>query len=284
MLKYAGVFTALAGAAFTLGPPALQDANEGPRVRALRQAASEREQAIYALGELHRMLDAGDSTAFAQVKGVTEPNELAPMEQDQRLEQLRLEVAELQLMLDAMRAGGPRVAGDGIPLVPRAGWTVGLSADELSILRPPASTTGDNRGPAGSAPTPARSGGTSAPPTSGSATAVPASTSTLTPKARQQQARTAFLAQQYEKSLSLLEGLPNDPDVLHLRSRSMERLGRLEDALGALRMAATDPRLATPEWTVLSQRIEADREYIDWMLRLRQARVAADQTALETPR
>lgn len=284
MLKYAGVFTALAGAAFTLGPQALQDGNDGPRVRALRQAASDREQAIYALGELHRMLDAGDSTALAQVKGVTEPNELAPIEQDQRLEQLRLEVAELQLMLDAVRMGGQHSTADGIPLVPRAGWTVGLSADELSILRPPASTTGESRGPAGSAPTPARNGGASAAPVAGPTAAAPSSVSNLTPKVRQQQARTAFLAQQYEKSLALLEGLPNDPDVLHLRSRAMERLGRLEDALGALRMAATDARLTTPEWTVLAQRIEADREYIDWMLRLREARVAAEQTALETPR
>lgn len=281
MLKHAGVVTALAGAAFTLAPQGLED---GPRVRALRQAAGDREHAIYALGELSKQLAAGDPTALAQVKGATEPNELAPREQDQRLEQLRLEVAELGLMLDAVRMSGPRGTTDGALLSPRAGLTVGLSADELSILRPPASANGDARSTLHTMPSATRPGLPTAQPATGSNGQTAAPVSNLSPSARQQQARTAFLAQQYEKSLSLLEGLPNEPAILHLRARSMERLGRLEDALGALRMAAADPRLATPELTVLSQRIEADREYIDWMLRLRQARIDADAVTEGGPR
>lgn len=281
MLKHAGVVTALAGAAFTFAPQGLED---GPRVRALRQAADDRDHAIYVLGELSKQLAAGDPTALAQVKGATEPNELAPMEQDQRLEQLRLEVAELGVMLDAVRMSGPRGTAESALLSPRSGLTVGLSADELSILRSPATANGETRPTLKSMPSPTRNGSTPTQSTSGSAVPGAAPISGLSQSARQHQARTAFLAQQYEKSLSLLEGLPNEPAVLHLRARSMERLGRLEDALGALRMAAADPRLATPELTVLSQRIAADREYIDWMLRLRQARIDADAVTEGGPR
>ncbi len=274
MLRHVGAVTALAGAAFTVLPGLAQDQSaDGPRVRALLQAARERDRAIHALDQLHTRLVSREPQALGQVRTITEAPVADPQAQDQRLEELRAELAQLELTLEAVRGTGG--AGDVVPStgnMPRIGLTVGLDADELSLLRPSAGSNNESRAlGSGSQMAPVRNGQVQAP-----VADVPGTPSTLAPADRLRQARSAFLAEQYTKSLSLLEGLEASPEVLHWRARSYERLDRLDEALGALRLAAADPRLAEPAVAALAARVKADLEYVDWMRKLRRARTDAD--------
>ncbi len=243
-------------------------ASIGPRERALRQAQDERIRAIASLAQLRTQIESGDTFARQQVLVFTEVPSNDGQTRDARLEELRRQVAELELVLEGARQvsrdgaapvrGETTASGSGV-------FKIGLDDAELALIRPSAIQGGNGLTPSRPVTAPAANG--SAP-----------SRTVSQPAPRviggdpMRQARTAFHAGQYPAALALLEGLPAKAEVLHLRARILERQEELEQALGALRMARDVLASSETPNEELAERIRTDLEYLEWLWQLRETR------------
>jgi hypothetical protein len=72
-------------------------------------------------------------------------------------------------------------------------------------------------------------------------------------------ARAAYLSGDYQSALAQFERLPDSPAVLHWRARSLERLGRLSEALERFDALAKDPAAGA-----YASRAEQDAGFLRW--------------------
>jgi tetratricopeptide (TPR) repeat protein len=272
MLKFSGLGASGLGVAWLLLPGIAQTSDTavmGPRERALRQAQDERALAIASLVQLRTQIESGDTFARQQVLVFTETPEDVGPSRDQRLEELRRQVAELELVLEgtlrARRGEAPQARVE-TPGSTAGVFKIGLDDAELALIRPSAI----NGGSAAAAQRPATNGSAMTP--EGSARPTP-ETGPRRPTADPlRQARAAIHAGRFDTALSLLESLPAQPQTLYWRARALERLGRLEEALGALRLATdTLSAMESPD-EELAGRVRADLDYLEWLWQLQETR------------
>lgn len=183
-------------------------------------------RALEVLAGIEEKAEAGDPQAIAQARSVTEPPMLDDRGRDERLVDLRNQVNLLQGELDVLEAPAffpepqPPASAAGADATSLPAITTGLSPDALQAMseetKPPAAETLPPEEPAAK--------GTEGPP---AYSADPVA-----------QARAAYFARRYELSLVLVQDRAGDPEALFWKSRALEKLGKLDEAVEAMKRSA----------------------------------------------
>ena len=212
-------------------------------VGSLEQALGETARALEVLGGLLTRAEQGDPRVVGFVRSVTEPPLLDAQRRDERLVDLRNQVNLLQTELDVLQAPAllpdapvpaPAPSAESLPPI-----TAGLSRqtmDELAaapLLPDPA--TRETR------PAPHADVGPdySADPVA--------------------HARACYYARRYEQCLKLVAELEKDAEASFWKGRALEKLGRLDEAVEAVRRSA-ELAAGGP----LERRARAELEFLEW--------------------
>lgn len=224
----------------------------------LEDALAETTRALEVLSGLSARAEQGDPQSVDFVRSVTEAPILEARRRDERLVDLRNQVNLLQAELDVLEVPAFVIEPTTTSAVPGAGMaddtgtdvgagmaargtlpriSAGLSPEQRALLTAPEPTR-----PAAEVPQPGPSDeapGYSADPLA--------------------HARACFHARRYEKCVALAEELPDSADAQFWKSRALEKLGRLDQAIAAMQRS-----LELSGEGPVAHKAKAELEFLQW--------------------
>ncbi len=254
MLRFQSALASVVGAGLVL--PVFLGQGE---LATLEDALSGTLRALEVLDGIEQRFLEDPASALGLLLAATEPApEGDPRANDERLETLRDEVNLLQMELDALESPSP--AGTGAIAAPevlsrRAGVPGGVTTGLDDSLRALLSQDLERPSLQGTRP--------EAPsPTGTRAGAAPASAAAEAPAYSADPLRhgiACFRAGRHAEALELLAELPDDAHALYWTARTLERLGRLDEALETLERA-----LARGAGELEAERVQSELEFLRW--------------------
>lgn len=212
MMRYQAALSSVLAAALV---PALYFGDG--ELATLEDALAETARALEVLSGLATRAEQGDPQSVSFVRGVTEAPILEARRRDERLVDLRNQVNLLQAELDVLEAPAFVIEATPPPAATATGGdlpriSAGLSPEQLALL---AATERAEPAAEGVRPNlPGEPPGYSADPLA--------------------HARACFYARRFEKCVTLADELPDSADAQFWKSRALEKLGRLDQAIAAM--------------------------------------------------
>lgn len=209
----------------------------------LEDALGETMRALEVLSGLALRAEQGDPQSVSFVRGVTEAPILEARRRDERLVDLRNQVNLLQAELDVLEAPAFVIAATPPPPAATAAGgdlpriSAGLSPERLALLAAP-----ERSEPAAADPRPSlpdEAPGYSADPLA--------------------HARACFYARRFEKCVALADEVPDSPEALFWKSRALEKLGRLDQAIEAMQRS-----LELSGEGPAARKAKAELEFMQW--------------------
>lgn len=254
----------------------------------LETALDETLYALKVLGELDKRFESGESLSVQTMVDVTESGMENERASDERLTELRDEVAGLQAKFDIKKINGELASRDSEsanhareetaapvirklgPTMGTAGVSQGLSSTFIKALGSgqigPQSQASDGHGnDEGPASQPTSQPIEKHKETAGSHEDKPGEHSSDSPEGKgysanpMRQAQACFKAGRYEQGLSLLEAAEPSPLVDYWMARMLERLGRIDEAVKLYTAIETNDEAAE-----LHTAAKRDREFAEW--------------------
>lgn len=259
MMKLSYAVNTLVASILVVPALTLQGDGNGGLERSLRETV----RALEYLTGLETRVHADPRASVALVQQATEPPLTDARERDEKLVQLRDEVARLQMIHDELlgRASAPGIAShvalaDAASISSQGAVTTGLSEDaRLSISgapppRPAHAPIGESLEAEGFCADPARRG------------------------------QALYRAGRYGECVAFLAKIENDPRAAYWLARAHEKLGHIDDALRGYRWVAQAKDAGT-----LAQNARADLEFLEWQREFAKklASTAASSTGAEAP-
>lgn len=215
-------------------------------IETLEQTLAQTTRALEVLAGIEQSSVTGDPQAVRLVRSVTEPPILDDRRRDERLVELRHQVNLLQSEVDVLETPSfvPEAPAED-PALPSGEQplpmiTTGLSAEALQALsEQPNTATSEVLQAETPVEAPQGSAGYSADPTA--------------------HARACYYARRYEQCVALTQDLVDDPDALFWRSRALEKLGKLDEAIEAMKRSAE-----LGGESPAGQRAQAEVDFLEW--------------------
>ncbi len=252
MMRFQAAITS--GLAALLVPPMVLGQGS---VETLEEALSQTTRALEILAGIQQTTEGAGTRSVDVIRAVTEAPILDDRRRDERLMDLRNQVNLLQTELDVLEAPAflPEASAPPVEHAGIAGYSgdrplpnvrTGLSPAELQALtstkQPAPSTAADKAEEQDAGTAPAIDEG--------------APTYSADPV---KHARACYYARRYERCLLLVEDLTADPEAFFWKSRSLEKLGRLDEAVEAMKrsveLAGDSPA---------ARRAQAEVEFLEW--------------------